>query len=830
MKAVILAGGGGSRLRPLTVARPKPMVPIVGKPVMEHILALLKKHGIQEVIVTLQFMAPVIQNYFGDGEAFGMTMRYSIEETPLGTAGSVKLAQELLDEPFLVISGDALTDVNLGDMIEFHRRKQALATLMLYRVPNPLEYGAVITDADGRIIQFIEKPSWGEVISDTINTGVYVLDPQVLDCCANDTVVDFSKDLFPSLLAKGMPMFGYVSGDYWCDVGDHLSYVQANSDFLAGKVQLSMRGRHLGGNIWSGADVEIAPDAQLYGPIFLGNGVKIKGKVLVHGPTVIDDYTVLDTRAHVDRSIVWRNSYIGERAEVRGAIICRQCRLKSNAVVFEGAILGDNCVVGESAFIHPNVRVWPDKEIEAGAIVKSSIIWGAQGRRVIFGRFGVTGLVNVDLTPEFAAKLGASFGAMLKIGSSVTVNRDLNKTSRMIKRAIVAGLPAAGVNVSDLENVPIPVARFYTKVTNASGGVHVRLSPYDRRVVDIKFFNSNGLTIGKDMEREIERSFFREDFRRVYLDDIGKISNASDVIERYRTHFYQALNVQAIKARQFNIVVDYAHAPVSLVLPSLFDELHCAVIALNSSLDPEKMSIPRSEFDQGLDMLGRITGATHSDFGVRFDVGGERVFLVNAQGLRLNDGVLGYAVAELVLRARPGGKIVVPANASSVIDRIAADHAAQVCRTKLDPTALMSAATQADVRLGTDDLGHFIFPEFQSAVDGLFAVCKFMELMAVGSTTLEDVIATLPPRVVAHATVSCPWDAKGRVMRRLNEQYQSYKAEQIDGIKIDFGNEWVLVLPDPEQPLCHIYAESEQVGDSSKLAEKFSQIVEELEK
>ncbi len=829
MKAVVMAGGTGSRLRPLTVARPKPLVPIANKPVMEHILTLLKRHGIDDVIVTLQFMAPAIQNYFGDGEAFGLKIHYSIEETPLGTAGSVKLAQELLSEPFLVISGDAITDINLTELIAFHRQKSTVATLLLYRVPNPLEFGAVITDGDGRIVQFVEKPSWGEVISDTVNTGIYVLDPSVLDGFERDQVFDFSQDVFPLLLQQGVPLFGYTASGYWCDIGDHASYVQANADFLSGRVQLPIPGNRIGGSIWAADDVEVAPDAQLYGPILLGRGVKIKDNVIVQGPSIVGDYTVLDSRAHVDRSIIWRNSYIGERVEVRGAVICRQCRVKSNAAVFEGAILGDNCVVGEDAIIHPNVRIWPDKEIDTGATVKNSIIWGTHGRRIIFGRFGVTGLVNIDLTPEFAAKLGAAFGAMHQIGTVITVNRDLNKTSRMIKRAIVAGLPAAGVNVADLENVPIPVARYYTKITNAKGGVHVRLSPYDRRVVDVKFFNDSGLSISRALERDVERAFFREDFRRVYLDDIGKISLATEVIERYHANFINALNANAIRTRKFNIVVDYAHAPVSLVLPRLFDEMNCRVIALNSTLDPEKMSILRAEFENGLDVLGRITGATKADFGVRFDVGGEKIFMVNARGELIAEPVLSLALTELSLRARSGKTLIVPANASHVVDRIAAAHETKVERTKLDTNALMSAAARDGVLLAVDGGGNFVFPEFQSAIDGLFALFKLMELLATQDTTLHDVIATLPPLTVEHLAVACPWDSKGRVMRRLNEDYSSYRAEQIDGIKIDFGHEWVLVLPDPDQPQCHIWAESTTHDNSRALCEKFKAIVQQYQ-
>jgi mannose-1-phosphate guanylyltransferase/phosphomannomutase len=830
MKAVVMAGGAGSRLRPLTVARPKPMVSLLGKPVLEHILALLKRHGIEEVILTLQYMAPVIQNYFGDGEAFGMKIHYSIEDTPLGTAGSVKLAQDYLDEPFLVISGDALTDFDLREIIAFHRAKRALATLTLYRVPNPLEYGVVVLDHAQRVTQFAEKPSWGDVFSDTVNTGIYVLDPQVLDEIPSNCVRDFSQDVFPALLSKRAPMYGYVAAGYWCDVGDHATYVQANADFLTGKVQLPIPGQRMSGQVWGGEEVEIAPDAQLYGPVFLGRGAKLKDGVIVHGPTFIGDYTVLDTGAQVDRSLIWRNSYIGERAEVRGAIICRQCRLKSGVAIFEGAILGDNCIVGENAIIHQGVRVWPEKEIESGATIKTSVIWGAQGRRSLFGRYGVTGLVNVDLTPEFAAKLGAAFGALHKVGALVTVNRDLNKTSRMIKRGIVAGLPASGVNVIDLENVPIPVACYYTHASHAVGGVHVRLSPYDRRVVDIKFFTSEGLPIDKQAERTIERIFFREDFRRVYLDDIGHIENALDVVERYSEHFCRKLSVSAMRRRKFKLVVDYAHAPASLVLPRLLNELGCNVIALNSTLDPERMSVPREDFERDLEMLGRITNATNADLGVRFDVGGERIFLVSAQGARVPDRQLKAAMVELALRVKPEGRIVAPAHTSLALERIVAKYGGQVTRAKLDAMSLMTTATQAGALMAADGAGGFIFPEFQAVMDGLFAIAKLLEWLTVCDTHLSAVLSGLPPNAVAHRTVACAWATKGRVMRLLSERFQGYKTEQVDGLRLNLEHEWVLIAPDPEEPLCHVYAESRTERESRGLLDKYVNLVIELQK
>ena len=219
MKAIVMAGGKGTRLRPLTCKQPKPMVPIAGRPMVEYILALLKQYRFTDIGMTLFYLPELITNYFGDGREFGVNLRYFVEETPLGTAGSVKNAEAFLDETFLVISGDALTDINLAEALVFHRARRALVTIVLTKVTNPLDYGVVITEEDGRIKRFLEKPGWGEVFSDTVNTGIYLIEPEVFRYYEKDQAVDFSKDLFPLLLKAGEPLYGYmwprVTGPMW---------------------------------------------------------------------------------------------------------------------------------------------------------------------------------------------------------------------------------------------------------------------------------------------------------------------------------------------------------------------------------------------------------------------------------------------------------------------------------------------------------------------------------------------------------------------------------------------------------------------------------------
>lgn len=832
MKAVVMAGGEGSRLRPLTINRPKPMVPIVDRQVMAHIIELLKSHGITEVVVTVQYLANVIQDHFGDGAAHGVHIDYSLEEHPLGTAGSVKNAENLLKEPFLVISGDALTDFNLSQIIDFHTEHHALATITLARVPNPLEYGVIIVDEETRVTQFLEKPSWGEVFSDTVNTGIYVLDPEVFKYIPKGKITDWSKDVFPQMLRKNDALHGYVTDGYWTDVGTIEEYMRANRDYMLGRVNLPRVGHSEGNDLWLEGDAEIAPDAQFIGPVFLGHGVKIKSGVIVHGPTAIRDYAVIDSRATIDRSIIWRNSYIGERAELRGAIVMRQCNIKSRAVLFEGVVVGDQTIINAGAVIGANVKIWPSKEVDEGATISSSIIWGSQGRRVLFGRNGITGLVNIDLTPEFCAKLSAAFGATLPRGSHVTMNRDAHYTSRMLKRAMIAGLPSAGVHVDEMHSVPIPVARYITHATGTAGGIHLRLSPLDNRIVDIKFFDQHGLDIDTTTERKIEGVFFREDYRRVYLDEIGRIADIENIEETYTNAFFKALRPDALAgiSRDFNLVIDYANANVSSILPNILRKLEVDVVELNANIDDHRLFQTQQEFDEGMERLARITPVLGAHMGVRIDGGGEKLFLVDDAGRRLQGTQALAAITALTLAVNKGGTVAVPVTAPRAFEQIAEHYGGKIVRTRATLGALMqTAATNRDMLLLGDGGGNYIFPSFYPIVDGIFAIVKIMELLTLRGASLSQVLHELPRYYMHQTRVPCRWEHKGKVMRILNQQYQDRRLDQVDGVKIDLGNEWVLILPDPDGPFFHIIAEGSSDEQARVLTEKYAGLVTGLQ-
>lgn len=830
MKAVVMAGGEGSRLRPLTVGRPKPMVPIVNRPVMAHILLLLKRHGITEVVVTVQYLARVIQDYFGDGEALGMRLHYSVEDTPLGTAGSVKQAEHLLDETFVVISGDALTDFDLSAIIKYHRAHNSVATLTLTRVPDPLEYGVVITDADGHIRRFLEKPSWSEVISDTINTGIYVLEPEVLQRCPGGQPYDFSHELFPSLLADGRPMFGYIAEGYWTDVGTIQEYVRACFDVLEQKVQVDLGRAGERPGVWCGQGCDISPQARLNGPVYLGHDVMIGPDVVIDGPAVIDDNTIVQSHAHIARSVVWRNCYVGARAELRGAIVGEQCVLKTNTVLFEGVVVGDSSSIDEGAVIQANVKIWPDKEVEAGATVASSIIWGRRGQRMLFRRHAISGIANIDVTPEFAAKLGAAYGATLSLGSTVAINRDLFRTSRMIKRAIISGLPSAGVNVADCSTLPVPVVRHYIRNNkDVGGGVHVRMNPADGRVVEGRLIDKNGLDMGKNAERKIEALFAREDFRRAQINDIGSIAYAIEAQAQYRAGYLRNVDAARIHNARFRLVVDYSHGPISTVLPDLLDNLGCEVLAINATMPDNITGGPSgANLSESLGRVGAITAALGMDLGVVIDGSGEQMLLTDEQGHAIPPMAALAAMTSLAFQAQEGVLVAAPVTASSVLEKIAARHNGTIVRTKADPQALM--AISEGVKFSGDGEGGYIVPRFHPAFDAMMGLAKLLELLAVTGTTLTQAVRALPSYFIGTADVPCAWDQKGKVMRVLNESYASGKGGSVDGVRIELGDEWVLVLPDADRPFFRIVTEGNSQRSADSLAEKYASIVNGLQR
>ena len=868
MKAVIMAGGEGTRLRPLTYNQPKPMIPMANRALMEHVVALLRRHGFNEIVVTIGFQANAIQTYFGNGDEFGVEIVYASEESPLGTAGSVRNAMKQLGEPFLVISGDVLTDIDLAALVNFHHEKKAVGTMALRSVANPLEFGIVMVGEDGSVERFLEKPTWGQVFSDTINTGIYVFEPEIFDYIGSGEV-DFSSEVFPRLVAEGRLLYGYLTEGYWEDIGTLEAYARAHQDILDKRVHAELPGFALSQGVWLGEGADVDPGAETRGPAIIGDYCSVQAGATLGEYTVLGRNVRVGTDAYLERAIVHDNAYLGPGVRLRGCIIGRSSELRRGARIEEGVVIGDECFIGEHAVVRAGVKIYPFKTVEHGAIVNSSIVWESRGARHLFGRTGVLGLANVDISPELAVRLAMAYATTMPRGATVTVSRDTSRAARMLKQSIVAGLNAGGVDVADLEVATVPVTRFGVRSERAAGGITVRLVAEDAQSVTIGFFDPNGVDIPEALQRKVERIFYREDFRRCLASETGDVSYPVRVPDLYSRVLLEQVDVQAIRSARFKVVLDYAYGATSFVMPVVLGMLGAEVLSANPyAAADQSASFDRWEHARGVSALVRAAGA---HFGAVLNPDGERITLVDDNGRILSDSEGLMALLSLVLGTAPGCAPIGPAkNLDLAEDRgttagpfgtaqvgtaqvgtaqvgtaqvgtaqvgtaqvgtaqvgtargfsvalpvSAPTPAQEMCRragaelvwTKLSTSHLMEVASRPGVEFAAGQEGGYIFPRFLPAYDAVSALAHTFALLTRTSARLSDVVTGLPQVFAAHEGVVTPWEKKGLVMRSVMELAKDKPTLLIDGVKVIYNDGWALVVPDPEEALTHIWAEA----------------------
>ena len=836
MRAVVMAGGEGTRLRPLTSNQPKPMVSLCGKPCMEYIVELLKLHGIDETVVTLMFLPKVIRDYFGDGSSLGVRMQYSVEQSPAGTAGSVKLAEdELKDDTFIVISGDALTDFDLGEIVAFHKQRGALVTIALKRVENPLEFGVVVVDDDGRIERFLEKPTWGQVFSDTVNTGIYVLEPEVFDHIPADAQYDFSQDLFPKLFDMGAPLYGYVAEGYWQDIGSLPQYLSANRDLLDGKVEAALPGIELQNRVFIGDGVNVDSLENMQGPAFIGNYVKIDPTASIGAYSLLGSNVVVKEHAETRNSVIGANTYVGASTKVLGAIIGRNCDLKAGSSFSEGVSVGDECVIGEQAYIAPDVKIYPFKTVESGAQIHSSIIWESRGSSQLFGKDGITGLINVDITAELALRMAMAYGTVLKKGARVTTSRDAHPASRVIKRALICGLNSTGVVVRDLRVASSAINRLEVANGSSQGGMHVRVASWDPEMIQIQVFEPPGINLSEQRQKDIEKYYGRQDFRRAFYSEFGEITFPDRAMETYVRGLLGSWDIERIRSRAYRLVIDYSHSPASLTLPSLLGSLGAEVLSMRAFSDQQHVSLGAEELGANIQEVQRLVRTMEADLGLVIGPDAERLYVVDDTGSEVPlEKMLLLYVKLVAQQASKGEKIVLPLTVTHIAETLAEPFGVAVERTKVSLPALAQASTADGVVFAGSLGGGYIFPRFLPAFDAVMSLGKLLELLAAQARPLSEQLAEIPTSTLVHKTVACPWALKGTVMRTATEHLQREAAtgdaeiDMVDGIQLRRDRGWVQLLPDADEPVFHIYAEGADREESERLAESFFDLVREV--
>jgi len=799
--------------------------------VMWHIIELLKIHNITEIVVTVQYLANVIQDHFGDGSAHGVHIEYCLEDQPLGTAGSVKNAEDALrDEAFLVISGDALTDIDLTDLVAYHRRQGALVTVALKSVPDPLEFGIVITGEDGRIQRFLEKPTWGQVFSDTVNTGIYVMEPEVLAHVAPGEPVDWSGDVFPALVVAGAPVYGYVASGYWEDVGTIASFQRAQADVLNRRVGVEIGGFELSPGVWVGEDAEIHPEAVLKGPLVVGDYSKVEAGAELREYSVLGSNVLVKSGAFLHRAIVQDNALIGPQTNLRGCVIGRSTNVLRAARIEEGAVIGDECVVREEAFVSHDVKVYPFKTIEAGAVVNTSVIWESRGQRTLFGPRGVSGLINAEITPELVVRLAAAYATTLKKGATVTTARDGSRAARALKRAVISALTTGAINIRDLEVAPMPVTRFDVRSSNAAGGIMVRTTPGDPERIDILFLDADGDDLSPAAQRKLDRVFSRQEFRRAFPSEIGDLRFPARTVDLYIQDLLDRVDTTGVAEAGLKIVVDPSGGSASLVLPTLLGRLGVDVLTVNGRVDEIIPAQSAADDLRSTDRLGTLVASSGAAFGVRFDHVGERIAIVDERGDLIDDDRALLVFLDLVAAESRGARVALPVTTTRVADQVTQFHGLSVSRTSLAAAALSREARQEGVVFAADGRGGFVVPEFGPAIDGLAAFVRLLALVARTRLTLSAIDARIPSIAILRRSVPTPWAAKGTVMRRVVESVDAdtgHILDTTDGVRVvGPDGSWVLVLPDPSEAVTHLWAEGADLTEAHTLLRRWAEVVD----
>jgi len=662
------------------------------------------------------------------------------------------------------------------------------------------------------------------VFSDTINTGVYVLERSVLESWPDEQFLDFGKTVFPTLLEQGRKLYGYVSPGYWRDVGNVNEYAAAHHDIMDRKIETRWQyPERLVGNatVISGPSSIIADDVVFEGTVVLGRRVSIGAGAHISN-SVIGPGTVVGSGARIRHSVLWSAVTVGPEATLDETIVQTGSRIGRRATLREGTIVAELCHLEADVTVNANCRIWPRKRVEAGATVSSSIVWGEQFNRELFTDAKVSGLTNREFTPEFAARLGAAFASQFDTSDSVVLARDQSIEARAVAEALKSGIASSGVNIRDLRDSIVPILRYELTQGKGCAGIYVRSSPEEQLSTDAIFFDSDGFDLSAGKAQSVERLFLNEDFRRADPPEMGVIEYPEGTLDRYRNAILRTVDIDAITQWGFRIVVDYRGGIAEAILPSILDYLGVETISLNTS--PHRPTGRDTMRERST--LARIVNTLGYDFGVSISSPGERIDLVDRQGTVLPSQQLLLVMARLFWGKHPGTTIAAPVIATARLETLAAQAKGTVVRTKNDHQSMMRAAARNDIDYVCGTQGGFILPPAQRGADAVTTTIRLLEWLAHAENDLTSIAAESQTGAMASADVPCPWNVKGRLMRRLADETANMPRQLIDGVRIDLDDGWIWIAPDRRTAHFNLLAESDQPWRSESVISEWSERIQ----
>ncbi len=765
MKAVVMAGGKGTRLRPLTCDLPKPLVPLCGRPVLEYLFDLLIRSGVDEAVLALGYLSERITERYPDGKYRSLSLTFSAEPSPLGTAGSVRKAAAGFTEPFFVVSGDAVCDFELDRIMAYHKACGAEATVVAYTVDDPREYGLVDKDAEGRIRRFLEKPSWGQATTDLANTGIYVLEPSCLADVPENEPFDFAHDLFPRMLQRNAALYCYHAEGYWCDVGDVAAYLRTQRDLLQGRVRFPLRKAEDGIFV---RDTLPAGNYTLVPPVFVDSRAEIGAGAVVGPYTVLGAQTTVGQGARLRGSVLLERAGVQAGATMQDAVLCADAVLRERACLYENCVVGTRSVIGAGASVSPDVRVWPHKSVENGAAVREDVRFG-QTPQVLFDDGGLD--AQAELTAQTCVSLGAAIGS-ISACKKVGVGCDGSNHAKAMLRALEAGVLSAGGHVWSFGECFEAQLSYCTAFCGLPAGVYLRGGTRPC----VRVYGEGGLPVPRGLEREIESRMRRREFSRCLPEACRDAADMSSI----RLMYARELLKQAPSGlRGSECCVQCADPQISLLMEDTL--LRLGVLRSQALL-----------------------------FHISAD--GFRAQAMTASGAVPHEKLLAVCCADAF---REGMDVALPYDAPAALDTLASQHGRRVVRYLCAPTDDADAAAR---RLSAKQ----IFLR-----DGLYLTVRVLAILKKRRQTLDALCAELPEFSLERRTFAVSFSPAK--LHAIFGDGDDTDADVREGIVLKRDGGRLLVTPDRSGRALHVLAEAANMETAAEMCSGFERVLRELE-
>ena len=713
------------------------------------------------------------------------------------------------------------------------KEKKSKLTITLTSVDNPLEFGVVIANENGKIEKFLEKPSWGEVFSDTINTGIYVIEPEILEYIPKNENFDFAKDLFPRLMREGIDLMAGHAQGYWRDVGNPESYRDVYDDILTEKIKVKIGGektRFPDGILYSEEEYELDQSIEIIGTVVLGKNVSVKKGTKLNN-VVIGDNVTISQDSKIRNTVIWNDVGIGRNAMLDGCVICNNNEIGKNTTAKAGMILAEGCEVGQLVSVEQDVTIWPNKVIEDAAIISHSLILGNKYKNSIFAQGMVVGQSNVELSCEMATNLAEAFGTQLPVGSTVLVSRDYDKSSRMLKRAFVGGLLSAGIDVIDYSGIPSEILRCNLSAHDEyAAGVHFRQKLNNPTSTVITFYNHEALRIDSEVAKKVEKAFFKETFRRVDYSRIGQIQESEHRKEYlyYKQGMKELFSNNTFKSQDCRIAVDMMHGMASEVFPDVLNDIGVDNIMFNAYPDERRLANIKTLAKQSKEDMSAVMKALKLDAGFMLYPHGQTMDIMCDTGTVLGKQKALHVVLLLLdMEAKAEGSkkhVFLPTWAADIVHF---DHL-EIQRGKYANFKVEQMKKYDLVAAGE---GNFSFTEFATHRDSMYAALKIIQLLSKHEVTLSELIASIPSFYYHMSQSVCTQALKGKMMRMFLEDAKGKESSTLDGVKIWLDkNDWILMIPDQYNDHLNLYIQAENEKKGQAILTEYTSKIEKWSK